>query len=146
MGRRSEGIGLGLAVTRRLVALHRGSITLESQVGQGSGSTFHVYLPLPSLNGQPVLIPPAAKPVLLVISSRPYSPASVNDLHLHVAGKLVTSDQGMTWNKCWSKYSLWPWLGTLAHAVPGDWETDSANSQPAGLVPVAVHPLWSGTG
>ena len=57
MGRRSDGIGLGLAVTRRLVALHRGSITLESQVGQGSGSTFHIYLPLPSLSGQPVLIP-----------------------------------------------------------------------------------------
>jgi hypothetical protein len=55
---------------------------LESQVGQGSGSTFHVYLPLPSLNGQPVLIP-AAKPVLLMISSRRRSPASVSGLHLH---------------------------------------------------------------
>lgn len=44
--RRPEGIGLGLTITRRLVALHGGAITLESQVGQGT--TFHVTLPLPA--------------------------------------------------------------------------------------------------
>ena len=47
-GKRKEGIGLGLSITRRLVALHSGSITLDSQPDQGS--TFHVYLPLPGLN------------------------------------------------------------------------------------------------
>ena len=46
-----RGLGLGLTITRRLVALHRGSMTLESQPEQGS--TFHVYLPLPSLSDQP---------------------------------------------------------------------------------------------
>lgn len=47
-GKRREGIGLGLSITRRLVALHGGSIMLESQLGRGS--IFHVYLPLPGLN------------------------------------------------------------------------------------------------
>ncbi|HOT90624.1 MAG TPA: ATP-binding protein [Anaerolineae bacterium] len=71
--RRKEGIGLGLSITRRLVALHRGSMTLESQEGQGS--TFHIYLPLPSLSQQPVpSVSAAVEPVLLLISS-PGQPA-----------------------------------------------------------------------
>jgi len=65
----SEGIGLGLSIARRLVALHRGSMTLESQRGQGS--TFHVYLPLPSLSEHTALLSlPSAHPVLLLVSTR----------------------------------------------------------------------------
>jgi signal transduction histidine kinase/ABC-type sugar transport system substrate-binding protein/AraC-like DNA-binding protein len=68
LGQRSEGIGLGLSITRRLVALHGGVMSLESQLGQGS--TFHVYLPLPNLAGK-FSAPPAAiwKPVLLVLTT-----------------------------------------------------------------------------
>ncbi len=47
---RPEGIGLGLTITRRLIALHGGSLLLESQPGKGS--TFHIYLPLPNLSGR----------------------------------------------------------------------------------------------
>ena len=43
-------MGLGLAITRRLVALHGGMMTLESRPEQGS--CFHVYVPLPSLSGR----------------------------------------------------------------------------------------------
>jgi signal transduction histidine kinase len=41
--KKSEGTGLGLALTRRFVELHGGSITLESEVGKGS--TFMFTLP-----------------------------------------------------------------------------------------------------
>jgi signal transduction histidine kinase/AraC-like DNA-binding protein/CheY-like chemotaxis protein/ABC-type sugar transport system substrate-binding protein len=66
--RRIEGIGLGLSITRRLVALHNGTMTLESQPGQGS--TFHVYLPLPSLSDQPACSLQPVQPVLLWISAQ----------------------------------------------------------------------------
>ena len=46
--RPASGIGLGLAITQHLVALHKGFLALDSEPGQGS--TFHVYLPLPSLS------------------------------------------------------------------------------------------------
>jgi two-component system sensor histidine kinase BaeS len=39
----TEGLGLGLAITRMLVRAHGGKIEVESRVGEGS--TFTVWLP-----------------------------------------------------------------------------------------------------
>jgi protein-histidine pros-kinase len=54
-GRKQEGTGLGLALTKRLVALHGGDVRVASDLGKGS--TFTLVLPL-GLDGQR-----ASKPV-----------------------------------------------------------------------------------
>ncbi len=83
--RRSEGVGLGLTITRRLVTLHGGDILLQSQPGQGS--IFHVYFPLPDLSGEQTSIVSAAawngaeaggakRPVIVWISSEKQFPQS----------------------------------------------------------------------
>ena len=70
----SGGIGLGLSITRHLVALHGGKMTLDSETGKGS--TFHIYFPLPALE-QDRSRSDHAQPVLLLISTSGQAAAEV---------------------------------------------------------------------
>ena len=73
--RKYEGTGLGLALVRKFVALHRGELRLESQLGQGS--RFIVTLPLKATAGDPAsaALPPAlpqgTHPTVLVVEDDP---------------------------------------------------------------------------
>jgi len=78
--RRREAIGLGLSITRHLVALHGGFMSLESQPERGS--VFHVYLPLPTLAGHPT--PPHSPPIggagggVVVLTPHAQPPAEIS--------------------------------------------------------------------
>ena len=61
------GIGLGLSITRHLVALHGGTMELDSRPRHGS--TFHIYLPLPALDQTKPTRQDELSSVLLLISS-----------------------------------------------------------------------------
>jgi AraC-like DNA-binding protein/CheY-like chemotaxis protein len=61
------GIGLGLSITRHLVALHGGTMKLNSRPKHGS--TFHIYLPLPALDEAKPADQDDLSFVLLLISS-----------------------------------------------------------------------------
>jgi two-component system sensor histidine kinase/response regulator len=50
---RIAGSGLGLALTKRLVELHGGSVAVESALGEGS--TFTLHFPLPTQTASPSL-------------------------------------------------------------------------------------------
>lgn len=118
---RREGIGLGLSITRRLVALHGGTITLDSLPDHGS--TFHVYIPLPGLDyaAAKEINTRGDEPILLWLSSKK-DPA--------LAIERICKKNGLT--PCWlgdsndldrriSEGKLVALAWDLENARPGDW-------------------------
>ncbi|TMD73946.1 MAG: response regulator [Chloroflexi bacterium] len=90
-GHRQEGTGLGLALTKRLAALHGGDVTVESEVGKGS--TFTIRLPAqvaapehaPAYTPEPARQADRGRPLVLVVEDNPQA-AEILGRHLEVGG------------------------------------------------------------
>ncbi|MFC7595404.1 GAF domain-containing protein [Terrabacter sp. GCM10028922] len=99
----SEGTGLGLTLSRRIIELHGGRLWLSSTPGEGS--TFGISIPQPEGAAPPVederwMIDDASAtgPTVVVIEDDPRS-AELVDLHLRAAGLraigAATGEQGL---------------------------------------------------
>jgi len=120
---RPEGIGLGLTITRQLVALHGGSLSLESQPGHGS--TFHVYLPLPNLSGRILQSSPPldgrVRPSLLLLTSVEAVLPEAVDLARRSKWELYRLSSQADLKAALSETQPVALAWDLTHARPGDW-------------------------
>jgi signal transduction histidine kinase/AraC-like DNA-binding protein len=81
------GLGLGLAICKRLVDMHGGTIGVRSSGQEGAGSTFYFTLPTvqpPATQVAPAAIPAVTEERVVVLSHRARSSPQ---LHEHLAGR-----------------------------------------------------------
>ena len=73
-GRRQQGTGLGLALTRRFAMLHGGEVRVSSQLGKGSVFTLHLPVrpPVPEEHPPaPIKVEDMSRPLVLVVEDDP---------------------------------------------------------------------------
>ena len=140
-GRRYEGAGLGLALSRQLVERMGGTVTVESE--KGAGTEFTVSLPSASAEG------PAAQPLVLVVDdneqarqvavhaladtyrvvtaadgagalaavARERPDAAVLDIHL---GATLSGEDVMRQLRASDAFAALPLVAVTAYGLPGD--------------------------
>ena len=96
-GRSAEGSGIGLALARELVALHGGTISAASRLGEGS--TFTVRLPFGSAHLPAEQLAPAAAEPGRVRSADPFVTEAVRWLDDEPAHEPADddADHGCSW-------------------------------------------------
>jgi len=140
--RRREAIGLGLSITRHLVALHGGFMSLESRPERGS--VFHVYLPLPTLDDRPALPPapppasppappiggewgggggpPSEQPTLVVLTSHAQPPAEISAMAGRQGLKVCLLRPGDDLNRLLRQVQPAALAWDMAGASANDWQ------------------------
>jgi len=116
------GLGLGLAICKRLVQLHGGQIGVQSSGQEGAGSTFYFTLPLtgPPSPAPEVPAPPPSSATVLLLTELPGSGERLRD-HLARQGFVVNVlgiDQAAGY-KGRTHPPHTDWLAHLAAAPPG---------------------------
>jgi signal transduction histidine kinase/ABC-type sugar transport system substrate-binding protein/AraC-like DNA-binding protein len=138
--RRREGIGLGLSITRRLISLHNGSLTLDSQPGQGS--TFHFYLPLPNFSNQPRLsIGGTEKYAMVVISSQGNLSKEIQSIATHQGLDVLVVQNLLDLDKISGKRQPIALAWDLSSASAAEWQiVQNIQSQPQfGQLPLILY-------
>ena len=85
----NDGVGLGLAITKRLIDLHGGTLSLESEIGKGT--SFRISLPLEVGSLKESQIESGASGAELVIPENPVLIVDDNDLNVLVAKRMVAN-------------------------------------------------------
>ncbi len=113
------GIGLGLSITRHLVALHGGTMRLDSQPGRGS--TFHIYLPLPALDQTRPAKVDQPSSVLLLISSRPEPADEILEICQRQNLEIFHLQDGQDLEVALTNTNPVALAWDVSNAQPGDW-------------------------